>query len=372
MDPLQRITVDPRLDLPLAQQLREQITWLIASGVLQAGDWLPPVRALARHLGINMHTVRSAYLRLEADGLVQTRQGQGTRVLPYDLSALTRLATATRSNTIGVVVPGLINPLYHAMLNGIQQVAERDHTLLFVCDLQEDVVFAAPRYLAQLLSKQVDGIIASSFDAPALLSAQTGRNAFPLVTIDWPDATQCSVVMNLENAGYVATRHLLEHGHTRIGLITFAFPIAHVDRVNAGHARALHEAGLDVPPELTARVYGFGVAEGATGTRMLLNQPQPPTAIFAITDLMALGALQTVRSAGLRVPEDIALVGFNDIPLATLVDPPLTTVHAPAHELGVTAMALLQRLIAGEAPPDRPIVLPTTLIVRQSCGPHAG
>jgi len=105
---------------------------------------------------------------------------------------------------------------------------------------------------------------------------------------------------------------------------------------------------------------------------MLLDQARPPTAIFAITDLMALGALQTLRGAGLRVPDDIALVGFNDIPLATLVDPPLTTVHAPAHELGATAMTLLQRLIAGEAPPDRTVVLPTTLIVRQSCGQHPG
>ena len=112
------------------------------------------------------------------------------------------------------------------------------------------------------------------------------------------------------------------------------------------------------------------MAAGAEGARKLLALTQPPMAIFAIADMLALGALCAIKSAGLRIPQDIALVGFNDIPTAALVEPPLTTVAAPAQEMGAVAMQMLQDLIAGRKPSHRRVVLPVSLVVRQSCGAH--
>jgi DNA-binding LacI/PurR family transcriptional regulator len=169
-------------------------------------------------------------------------------------------------------------------------------------------------------------------------------------------------------AGYQATQHLLKHRHRRIGLLTFDPQAANVRPLYLGYARALEEAGLPSDLALVARVAGFDIESGAAGARKLLGLPQPPTAIFAIADTLALGALSAIKQAGLRIPQDIALVGFNDIPLAELVEPPLTTVAAPSVELGRAAMSMLQDLIAGGKPPADPVVLPTTLVIRQSCG----
>jgi DNA-binding LacI/PurR family transcriptional regulator len=189
-----------------------------------------------------------------------------------------------------------------------------------------------------------------------------------LVTVDWPGCRGYSVQIDLELAGYQATQHLLAHGHRRIGLVTFAMQPANVSPIHLGYQRALEETGLRVDPDLIAGVPGFDMASGAKGAVRLLALPQPPTAIFAIADTLALGALKAIKLAGLRIPEDIALAGFNDTPLAALVEPPLTTVAAPAVELGRQAMSMLQDLITGVKPSKRQIVLPTAPVIRRSCG----
>ena len=371
---LDKITVEPRQEATLIQQLKQQIIWLIASGQLKAGDCLPSVRRLAQHLKININTVSSAYQRLEADGLVKTRHGSGTRVLPFDPTRLTQTAGSQRSHTVGVILPNMANPFYHAFLQGVEQIASQDKTMLFVCNAHEDMLEAL-QYFAQLSAKQVDGIIIASmgisqFLTPGSSSLDEVPSALPFVTVDWPDSPGYVVLLDLENAGYQATRHLLEHGHRRVGLITFARDISNVRPVNAGYQRALQEADFEIDPDLIARVAGFDMAAGAEGTHKLLSLPQPPTAIFAIADTLALGVMNTIQTVGLRIPQDIALASFNDIVFAALVNPPLTTVAAPVREMGLEAMQMLQSLINGQQPTHQRILLPTSLVVRQSCGIH--
>jgi LacI family transcriptional regulator len=108
--------------------------------------------------------------------------------------------------------------------------------------------------------------------------------------------------------------------------------------------------------------------DGEEGARMLIAAQQPPTALFAISDMLALGAMTAVQQAGLQIPSDMAVTSFNDIPIAKLVNPPLTTVAAPAYLMGQEAMRMLQALISGEQPLERQITLPTKLVVRHSCG----
>jgi len=186
--------------------------------------------------------------------------------------------------------------------------------------------------------------------------------------VDWPGAEGCSLQIDHESAGWQAGRHLVAHGHLRIGMITFSRQVANVLPVHAGFERALGAGGIPLDPEYIAGVDGFGMEEGALGVRRLLALADPPTAIFCIADTLAFGALQALRAAGLRVPQDIALVSYNNNPYAELVEPPLTTVAVPSYEMGVRAMQMLRQLIAGGMPEERQVLLPTELIIRRSCG----
>lgn len=374
MSILDRLSIYWDSDMPLAQQLAGQLLWLIASGKLPAGERLPPVRHLAERLGINLHTVRAAYRKLENDGLVVIRRGRGTQVLPFDGRQLAQIAATFRTDTVGIIIPSMANPFYHALLQGVEEVAAEAGTLLFVCNTHDDPGVAA-RYYAQMSSKQVDGIIIASHNTAELVHAPGdepggGEPLLPAVTVDWPGCSGPSVLLDLEDAGYQATRHLLAHGHRRVGLLTVNTEAANVGLVNMGYRRALGDFSLEADPALIAAAPGFDVASGQAGVRQLLGLAQPPTAVFAIADTLALGALAEIKSTGLRVPGDIALASFNDTPTAAMVDPPLTSVAAPVREMGARAMRMLQEQISGQPLVQRHVVLPVALVVRSSCGPH--
>jgi DNA-binding LacI/PurR family transcriptional regulator len=373
MDIFNLLFVEPNHETTLAHQLRQQITWLIVNGKLGTGDQLPTVHAMAERLGINLHTVRSAYLKLENDGLVTTRQGRGTHVRPFDLQHFAQMTGSLRSHTVGVIIPSWTNPFYHSVLQGIEEVAEEDNTLLFLCNTHDDPQ-TAWRDFARLSAKQVDGILVVSHDVCEILQPGNEQpeksQGLPFVTLDWPGCKGYSVYIDLELAGYQATHHLIEHGHRLVGLITFALETDNIQPVDQGYKRALTEAGIHINPAYIVRVPGFDLVHGSEGARRLLDLQEPPTAIFAIADMLALGAMRRIKDAGLRIPNDIALASFNDISTAVLVDPPLTTVASPSVHLGREAMKMLQTLIQGNQPDQRQIILPTALVVRQSCGEH--
>ena len=367
--PLPELTLDPTSAEPLVEQLRRQLTWQIAAGQLKPGDRLPPVRGLARQLSINLHTVRNAYQRLETDGLVQTHQGSGTWVLQLDPKRLVELAGRTRSYTIGIILPGMSNPFYHAFLQGVEQGIQHRQMLLFVCNAHEDPQEFV-RHFAQLSARNVDGIIVASFDLQGHLGGELSPT-LPLVTVDWPGCRGPVVNFDLEGAAQLAVRHLLEHGHQRVGLITFSQEAANVHAIDAGYHKALREAGIQPDEALIARVSDFLSPSGELGTQQLIAHQQPPTAIFTIADTLALGALRALRTNGWRVPEQVALISLDDIPFAELVYPPLTTVSLPAQQLGLEAARMLLDLIDGNALLKTQVTLPTKLVVRQSCGCRA-
>jgi LacI family transcriptional regulator len=165
---------------------------------------------------------------------------------------------------------------------------------------------------------------------------------------------------------------LLEHGHRRIGLITNAPPAytASTDRLG-GYRQALENAGVPFDPELV-RYGDFTWQGGQAAMQDLLALSPAPTAVFIASDTVALGGLRAIRMAGLRVPEDIAIVSFDDIPMAEFIEPPLTTIRLPAFGLGWGAAELLIRLITAEDPVhNSQVLLETELVTRASCGQHA-
>ncbi|MFD7658217.1 LacI family DNA-binding transcriptional regulator [Actinosynnema sp. NPDC059797] len=189
-------------------------------------------------------------------------------------------------------------------------------------------------------------------------------------TVELPDDVPFVGATNW-TGGRSATRHLTGLGHRRIAMITGPDHLLCFRARLDGYRAALEAAGLAVDPALVARAEPTREA-GHLAARGLLGLPDRPTAIFAGNDLQALGVYQAAREAGLRVPDDLSVVGFDDLPVAALVDPPLTTVHQPLVEMAVAATELALALGRGETPPQVGLELATTLTVRRSTAPPAG
>jgi len=360
------LRLDAGTGVGIAAQIRARIALLVADGVLAPGERLPPVRALARHLGVNVNTVRAAYAKLEADGLVRTRHGVGTVVLPTAATTPPAGAGGLGMNTVGVIVGGL-NPFYLPLLRGIEDVAAEQGTLVLIADAR-DSESLAEAMIRRLIARGVDGIIAVSTGAVQEDDAsQTAATTPPIVYIDQPQQTGHVLLFDARRAGYLATRHLREHGHDRVGIVMPPHSWANVAEIYGGYLHALEELG-GVPQ--ISEVSEFSVDAGRIGLAQLLASREPPSAVFAIDETLALGVLREARTRGMDVPEDIALVGYTDSPVSTLVEPPLTMVSVPATEIGIRAMRTLQALLSGRRTRRRRTVLDVELVVRQSCGHH--
>jgi DNA-binding LacI/PurR family transcriptional regulator len=369
------LAINPEHGTSIIFQLKEQITWLIASGKLTAGEQLPPIKEMAKGLGINLQTVRIAYLRLEADGLVSSHQGRGTHVLAFDPSQFARLAASQHSHTIGVVLPSMNNPFYQDVLQGVEDVAEENGMLILLTSAHEDPHHAW-RNFAMLAAKGVDGILLFSHDVSQYLESFSGNSGsstgIPFVSVDAPASTGFVVNMDLQAAGRLAARHILSHAHDRIGVITFDPRADVVKPLIDGFIQEVTTAGKIIQPGLMGIVPDFSMEAGASVARMLMSTQPPPTAVFAIADMLAFGAMQTFKRLGLRIPADVALVSFNNVSTASLVEPGLTTVSAPALQLGREGMRMLKILMDGNSPKIPQVLLPVELIIRGSCGVHLG
>ncbi len=363
------LRVDPHGGIPLSTQLRQQITWLIVSGRLGRGDELPAVRQLASSLGVHFHTVRAAYLEVQADGLIQTRRGRRAVVLPVDRGRLAGRSPDLPTYTLGVLIPNY-SPYYTPFLQGLQQATEQDAWLLFVCETDYYRRFVG-RTVDQLVAKGVDGILFTHIETPRVAEMRevlAHPGLPPVVFADSVGMEGPSVLFDREGGGYRATEHLLHHGHRRIAVITPSLAWASMREVYDGYRRALADADGQNDGEYIETVEGFTVDAGARAASRLLDRADAPTAILATGDVLAMGAIQAARARGLRVGRDLAVVGFGEIEFAAVVDPPLTSVSMPAHRMGVEAMTLLRRLISGEAGPNPEIRLDVSLTIRQSCG----
>jgi len=278
-----------------------------------------------------------------------------------------------RTNTIGVIIPSWTNPFYHTIVEGIEDVLEEDQSLLFLCNTHDDPQNAWLEF-SRLAAKEVDGIIVISHDIEEVLAPNfqddLPTTGTPFVTIDWPNTRGFSVNLDLEGAGFQAAQHLIEHNHKKIGLITFSVDAANISAINRGFELGLSQAGILLEENHVMGVPGFDIEDGEYGVKKLLSLNDPPTAIFAVSDTLAIGAIKALKNAGLRVPQDMAVIGFNDTPLAQVIDPPLTTISAPSYELGQSATQILIKLINREPIEQKQIILSTSLTIRQSCGIH--
>src|SRR5262245_45774680 len=272
-DRLSTFRLDPASGIGLAAQIRARIALLIADGAIAPGEGLPTVRAFARQLGVNVNTVRAAYARLEADGLVQTRHGVGTVVLQADAATAPPSGGRLGTDTVGVVIGGL-HPFYLPLLRGIEEVAAEQGTLVLVADAQDTVVLARAM-IRRLIARGVDGIVAVSIggldDGEAVAAAS---HVPPIVYVDQPRQTGHVLLFDGHRGGYLATRHLIEHGHERIGIVTPPLSWPNVREVYNGYVEAL-DGRLDGNP-LLSEVSEFSIEAGRLGLAQLLEAQDAP------------------------------------------------------------------------------------------------
>ncbi|MFI6874642.1 LacI family DNA-binding transcriptional regulator [Streptomyces sp. NPDC050400] len=229
-----------------------------------------------------------------------------------------------------------------------------------------------PEWIEGVMQRRPRGVVLVFSALPAEVKARLRSRSIPFVIVDpagGPEPDVPSVGSANWNGGLVATRHLLEMGHRRIGIITgpddMLCSLARLD----GYRSALSMAGIQAAPDLV-RYGDFHVEGGFKRALELLDLPEPPTAVFAGSDLQALGVLEAARVRELRVPQDLSVVGYDDVPVAQWASPALTTVHQPLREMAEEAVQMLMRLSVQEPVTTR-LELATSLVVRKSTAPPA-
>jgi len=361
------IHIDTQSNLPYFAQLRQQITWLIASGELAADDPLPPMRELAEQLGIHMHTVRQAYHSLEGDGLVETRRGRGTHVKPFELDTLVTAESSTPSHMIGVLVPNN-HSFYGPFISSLEETARCAGYMIIICIMRERGDLTC-QFFQQLIAKRVDGIIAVSLNGDDLkLRFPTAPDSPPIVYVDSPHFPQPAVLLDLEQAGFLAGQHLIDHGYRRLAFITPPLAWPNFLDTYKGFQRALVQSSAGIGPDLLIEMPAYSLADGYSAGQRLLAHAEPPTGVFVSGDLMAVGVIQALKEAGKRIPDDVAVVSKDDVELAALIDPPLTTVRLPSQQMGTEAMEMILRLLSHQRSKRRRVVIESELIIRKSCG----
>ncbi len=300
---------------------------------------------------------------------LSTRVERAMDELGYQPNALARSLRRKETQTLGLIVPDNSNPFFAEIARGIEDTAYNLGYAVVLCNTDNDTARES-LYLNLLLKRQADGIVLVTAGAwnPGLESA-VQRN-LPLVVVDreLPSAALDCVVTDHVAGGEMATQHLIDLGHRRIGCISGPMQLASsVGRVE-GYRTALRAAGLRVDPALIARG-DFLETSGVECARALLRQSPPPTAIFACNDLMAIGAISAAYELGLSIPQELSVVGYDDIRLAAHLSPPLTTVAQPKYDLGTIAATLLIERMADRSLPPRRVLLRTELTRRGSTGP---
>ena len=331
---------------------------------------MPTIRDVATAANVSTSTVSHV---INATRFVNpdTRERvlQAMKELNYQHNRVASSLRNRKTHTIGVLVPNSANPYFAEILAGIEAACFERNYHIIMGNAHDDPE-RERSYLEVLLSRQVDGVLLIStgvFDNSIRLLRESKT---PVVMVD--RSTELETVDEIftdnRSGGYLATEHLLALGHRRIACVTgpsFLTPSA--ARVQ-GYQDALSDAGLTVRDEWIV-TGDFQHKGGYEAVQHLLKLDETPTAIFACNDLMAVGVIAALQEVGLRVPYDISVIGYDDIPLASYTNPRLTTIDQPARELGHLAIARLFERFDNPDAPARHEILPVSLIKRDSCSP---
>ena len=328
------------------------------------------MKRIARELGVSVTTI-SKVLNHHLDIGESTRRRVLARVeeLGYRPNAVARSLTLRRTHTLGVVIPDLMHSFFVEIVAGLEAIVSERRYGLLLCASGEDAQKERTE-LEMLRARQVDGIVLASANATGntALLRDLSRLGTALVMIDRDDhpRVRCHRVLTDDvEVGRLATGHLISKGRQRIAHIAGP-PIVHARRRADGYRQALAKAGLMASDDLIVDG-GFMEADGFRAMQELLERRGRVDAVFAVNDPAAIGAMKAIWQAGLRVPDDVAVVGAGDVAYSDLIRVPLTTVRLSKRDLGRRAAELILDQIDGddEVQPQR-VIVPPEIVVRES------
>ncbi len=330
----------------------------------------PTIEDVAREAGVGKMTVsRVVNGSTSVNAATAARVRAAIRKLSYEPNEAARILKGHSSKTIGLIIPDLADAFFSTCAHAVQQLAARHHymTLLLASERDRD---SEARELAMMKSRNVAGILLVPSNPDSIVQLHDVRaRGLPVVMLDhtFPGLDAGEVMVENEQGARKAATHLIEHGHRSILCIGYDGQFNSIGQRVEGYQKAMAEAGLHAEIIIADE-------PAATVPKLLkqLRSAKPPTAIFTLNNVTTLHALQLFQRENIRVPEEVAIIGFDDFEMAALLSVPLTAVRQPAAELGRCATRLLLDWIHSRSPQlssvNRRIVLPTELIIRRSCG----
>ena len=287
--------------------------------------------------------------------------------LHYHPSSLARSFKIQQTMLVGVIVPLIDHPFYSRLAMAIEQKLFQNGYRAIICNAEEDEE-RERAYIEMLIRQRVDGFIINSAAMSTRFLKELEALQIPYVLIDrdLPKAECSKVFGDNSQGGYIGIEHLVELGHRRIGVVGAPAHTEPIQRRIRGVKEALAAFNIEANPALlvTGDTQLFDM--GYQAARQLMALEKPPTAIFSLTDVTAVGAIHALSELGLSVPDDVSVLGYDNIPIARYMIPQLSTVEQPIIEMGETAVALLFARLNDPSQPSKEAVLKTRLIVRQS------
>jgi len=287
--------------------------------------------------------------------------------LGYRPNAVARGLASKKTTTVGVVIPDISNPIFSEVARGIEDIANMYHYNIILCnaDKKKDKEI---RVINTLLEKQVDGLLfmGGAVTDEHIQAFQTSSVPIVLCATSDESGTIPSVDIDHQKAAYDAVETLIKEGHRDIAMIsgTLQDPSNGYARFH-GYKNALEAAGLNYD-ENYVRIGNYRYESGIDAMKYFLELKKRPTAVFAATDEMAIGAIHCIQDAGLKVPQDISVISVDNIRMASMVRPQLTTVAQPMYDIGAVSMRLLTKLMKKETVENTRVVLPHEIITRLS------
>lgn len=329
------------------------------------------VEDVAKRADVSTATVSRVFNRsAKVNEKTTERVLEAARELSYRPSRVAQRLRGKRKHSmvIGLIVTDLENPFFSEIARGVEDVAYQNKNAVMVCNSNESKE-KEKFYLETLVAEQVSGFIVVPTPYNTALIEKIVKADFPVVCVDRQFNIQNvdSVTVNNVKGAYQAVERLIKLGHRRIAVINGLKELSTTKERFSGYRQAFEDYDLPIVDELVLYA-NSREGGGIQSTRKLLDLKEPPTAIFSTNNLMTLGCLEELNARDVKIPDEIALIGFDDMPWSKALNPPLTAVRQPGYELGVSATELLLKRLSDPYLNTSDIVLNPELVIRQSCG----
>lgn len=325
------------------------------------------VKDVARAAGVSLGTV-SNVLNGKASVKPESREkvNRAIEKLGFQLNMTASALRTKATKNIGLIIPTIVNPYYPELARGVEDEVREMGCTLFLCNSDRDEE-KERQYVNALLSRGADGLILVKTRLPeAELARLKSRTALVLVDYE-PESRESFCVINVDDTDGViqGMRHLMEHGHRQIaficGLVDAYSSLCRMD----AYKKCLKDQGIEYRPQYVV-LGDYSWESGYSAAGRLLALEEPPTAIFAANDIMAMGVIKAATENGISVPEELSVMGYDDIEMSNLCSPALTTIHQPKYQVGLKAVTMLMQCLNRPEDKYRQIWMDTRLVARES------